>query len=219
MTGHQDPSGTPTATITTLHLFPREPRNCPLDTVLFRQLIDEMEPTLYSILSGYIFHVMIPLSNAKHILECRRPPGGTVSPIPLPSFFIISLVPTLYARKDRQWKGSRAEVTVITLRASNIWGDHITVEGTTGNLPVSHMLYSYKAAGHGFLSFSLPSHTTAHNSPGIHMKEMRSDCHQQLFCFCAISVFLSLLARWPRAKACSLIWPPPLRSQLGWLSW
>lgn len=73
-----------------------------LGTLLFRQLIDEMEPGLYMILSGYTFYVAIPLSNAKNTLECRRLLGGTVSPIPLPSFLIIALVPALYAQKDRQ---------------------------------------------------------------------------------------------------------------------
>ena len=102
MMGRHDPSGTPTVTIRTLHLFPRESRKCTVDILLFRQLIDEMEPALYPILSGYIFHVVIPLNHTKNTLRYRRPLGGTASPIPLPSFLIIPLVPALYSQKDRQ---------------------------------------------------------------------------------------------------------------------
>lgn len=94
---------------------------------------------------------------------------------------------------------------MVTPHTSNTQRDQIATEGTTGNFSVSWVLYSYEAAGRNFLSFSIPSHTTAYNSLGIHMKEMSSDCHQQLFCFCAISVLLSPLALWPRTKAYSLI--------------
>lgn len=61
-----------------------------------------MEPALHLILNGYIFHVVISLSNTKNTLEYRRPLEGTVCPIPLPSFVILPLVPALYAQKDRQ---------------------------------------------------------------------------------------------------------------------
>lgn len=70
-----------------------------------------------------------------------------------------------------------------------------------------------------FPSFSIPSHKTSHNRLGIHMKQMSSDCHPQLFCFCVISVFLSPPALWPRTKAYSSIWPLPLPHQLDRLSW
>lgn len=70
-----------------------------------------------------------------------------------------------------------------------------------------------------FPFFFISSHTAAHNRLGMDRKEMSSDCYQQLFCSCAISVFLSHLALWPRTKAHSLVQPLPLRSQLDQLSW
>lgn len=96
--------------------------------------------------SSYIFHAVIPSSNTKNILKCRRPLRETVSPT--------VQVSKQYAQKDRQ--------AVLRRRGSVHCGgpacqlhpkgaDHHS--GHCRNLSDSWMLYSYEDAGHGFLSF------------------------------------------------------------------
>lgn len=164
-----------------------------------------MEPALYPIFSGYIFPVVIPLSNTKKTTQMQDTSwreSQSYSPSKFP-YYTPHVCPVCTKRQTDSAKGQGYR---------SLWWPCIPVipKRTGSQLRAlletySWMHYSYEAAWHGFLSFTILSHTTAHNSLGIHMKEMSSDCHQQLFCFCAISVFLSHLALWPRMNAYGLI--------------
>lgn len=141
----------------------------------------------------------------------------TVSPILQVSKCSPLCLPRTHKKTGRQCRGAGAAITVVTLSASYIRREQITIQGTTGTYltPGCFTVMSQQDRV-SFLSF-ISSYTAAHNSLVMDMKETSSDCYQ-LFCSCATSVFLSPLALWPRTKAHNLIQPLPLRSQLDQLS-